>query len=597
MSDEDPLEKARRADWWYGNFRRHGYEPQRAADATKREMKTDFPAGHLFDDNVFASESKNETPKTPTTPPTSAEKERKANEKDADGWWESAERTLPGTSAEHRVKIVKTIMGNTYPKGYLEARYLEGGSESAQPSTTKESKPVATKAKDIEVLASPDTLQIILPTGMTHASAREWLQRDEERLQKVVAISRKFNSFVLDGAYAFARAISEIFGFSEQVPTPGFFGSSPPQMVSMDVGLAKPVLVPWGRIAIPGIDGFLQTHMKEDQNGFPQFVVTGEIRVKDKAKVEKLLDRTESMIKESSIYRGRAIRVRFRDDDGQIYEEFRFDMAPTFMNPGVVKTDLIFDDTTKREIQDYVFTPIEQMEVAHSVGVPIKRGILLEGTYGVGKTMVGAALATIAEQKKVTYVEVNDARDLHRAMDFAKRYAPAIVWAEDIEKAVGVDRDSGVDQILNTVDGVDSKNHKLMIVVTTNHIEKINSAMKRPGRFDAIIHISEPDEKAALQLVKLYGRGRVNLEDLDMPSVGKALSGKIPALIRECVERAKLSAITRTQSAEFMLTADDLLLSATSLDKHLEAMKFRPEERAIHIGMNIDGEMLTGSLS
>lgn len=417
-------------------------------------------------------------------------------------------------------------------------------------------------------------------------------------MEKVVGVNRRYNAFVLDGAYAFARAISQVFGFASQIPTPGMFGDRPPGMIAFDTGEQYPIEVPWGRVQIPGIHGFLESGLVYDQSGFPNFQVTGQIKMKSKEKVDLLLNKTADLIRDSSVYRGRAVRVRYRDDNGEVYEQFDPTYGPSFMHPTLRETDIIFDEQTMREVEDYVFTPIRYAGAAKKIGVPVKRGVLLYGDFGVGKTMIGAVLATLCEEHHVTFIDLHDARDIHRAIQFATKYPPALVWAEDIDKAVGLDRTASVDQILNVIDGVDSKGNQLMVVVTSNHIEKINEAMKRPGRFDAIIQIPPPDADAALRLVTHYGRGLVDEGDDGLAAVGEALKGRIPALTREAVERAKLSALRRNGGdPRIVLTADDLLVAATSLNKHMEAMAQRSEARPIRARFEIEGQMHEGALA
>jgi transitional endoplasmic reticulum ATPase len=128
-------------------------------------------------------------------------------------------------------------------------------------------------------------------------------------------------------------------------------------------------------------------------------------------------------------------------------------------------------------------------------------------------------------------------------MKFAKNYGPCVIFAEDIDRHVsGEERTVEIDQILNCLDGVDTKGAELLVVFTTNNVEAINSAMMRPGRLDAVIHVTPPDAVAAGVLVENYSRGML-ANDIDMTVVGEAMKGLIPAVIREAVERAKLFSV------------------------------------------------------
>jgi AAA family ATPase len=94
-----------------------------------------------------------------------------------------------------------------------------------------------------------------------------------------------------------------------------------------------------------------------------------------------------------------------------------------------------------------------------------------------------------------------------------------------------------------------------MVVMTSNKAYEINQAMIRPGRIDAILHIGPPDAGAVQRLLRAYGRKLIR-PDEDLTEAGDILSGRIPAVIREVVERSKLYAISRAPGAEFFDRCD-----------------------------------------
>src|SRR6185312_11215945 len=94
----------------------------------------------------------------------------------------------------------------------------------------------------------------------------------------------------------------------------------------------------------------------------------------------------------------------------------------------------------------------------------------------------------------------------------------------------------------------ESKSCEIMVILTTNRVNKIAKALLRPGRMDSIISLKMPDADAAARLVALYGRDLFS-QDLDFKQVGKRLAGMRPASIRECVERSKLIATLRLKEA------------------------------------------------
>ena len=133
--------------------------------------------------------------------------------------------------------------------------------------------------KNVEVIHSEDTKQIILPARMRAKDAMEWLARREEEDHRKVQIREQVDAYPLDGALALSRALAKKYGWTNLVPTPGMWGDTPPNMVGVRTG-PRPedvVQVPWGRLEIPGIAGHIQTSMTM-RNGRPVFTIGGVVK-------------------------------------------------------------------------------------------------------------------------------------------------------------------------------------------------------------------------------------------------------------------------------------------------------------------------------
>ena len=438
------------------------------------------------------------------------------------------------------------------------------------------------KPKDVEIVR--EGTQIILPPGMTFDEGITWLTRKKEADEKEIAIMEVVDAFPLEGAYAFKRALDRRYGFTALVNTPGFFGSNPPVMIGVEVGPGKTEQVPWGRLSVPGIAGYFETSLTQKDGQF-KFVIQGKTKQKHKEAVAQLAELTRSIARDESIYKGRAIRVSFPDPEEVAEGNVNpLDYQPKFLNlDHVVEEDLIFPERVQQLVNTAIFVPIEKRERCQREGVPFKRGVLLEGPWGVGKTLTADVTAKKATRNGITFIYLDDVRNLEQALRFANLYSPAVVFAEDIDQ-VGKDsrhdNESPLNDILNTLDGVDMKHTEIMAVLTTNYINEIEQGLLRPGRIDAVIPVRPPDAAAAVRLVELYSRGRL-AAGTDLTAVGKKLDGKIPAVIREVVERAKLEAIGR-MAADFegplVLTAMDLERAADSMLTHLELLAPRAKD-------------------
>ena len=414
--------------------------------------------------------------------------------------------------------------------------------------------------------------KLILPKMMSISDAIDLLYRRAEYLETAVNISEKFDVFPLDGAYGLSRVIIERFGWQEGKAIHTMFGEQKPKIMSVPSGPHSKVDVPWGRFELPTVSGMLQTGIAEGPAGRAIFELSAEVKRKDEATVRGLFTALREYLQEHSLYRGKAIKIRFRDDN---HEPLPMP-EPEFMDLADVHvSNLILNDDLAASVKANLFTPIERVEDCLQNGIKVKRGVLLGGSYGTGKTLAAMCAARIAEDNGITYIYTPRASELGDAIAFARQYqSPAcVVFCEDIDRSVTGSRTVEIDDILNILDGIDTKHENIITVLTTNHLENVNQAMLRPGRLDAIINIEKPDARTAERLVVYYGGQSIDpLEDLT--DVGIALAGQIPAVIEEAVKRAKLFqlALLAEGAAVESISAEALRQSAATMTKQIELL-------------------------
>lgn len=421
--------------------------------------------------------------------------------------------------------------------------------------------------------------KMILPEGMSLSEAINTLHRRKEYLEEEVDISATFKAFPWDGAHALNQCLIERFGWVKGAKTPGFFGSSPPQMRTIETGPGQTTEVPWGRIELPGVQGFLQTGVA-NKGGHWVFQLNARVLRKDEATVRRIFADVEEYLKTGSIYAGKALKVRFRDNDGDLLGL----PEPAFMDLSRVdRNGLIYSDDVQEAIETNLFTPIERVEDCTKNGIDIKRGVLLGGPYGTGKTLAATVAAKIAVENGVTFLYVARADELADAIEFAKQYqtTACVVFCEDIDRTVSGERSVEMDDILNILDGIDTKHSRIITVLTTNHLENINKAMLRPGRLDAVINVLPPDAKAVEKLIRLYGQGTI-AETEDLAEAGVILEGTIPAVIAEVVKRAKLAQLRlQPKGTEVTaITAEAVVIAAQSMRHQIELLSDKPKEPA-----------------
>ena len=418
--------------------------------------------------------------------------------------------------------------------------------------------------------------KIMIPKDMSVGDCIKLLHEHEEYLNQEMEVSRAFDVFPWDGALALQRVFKERYGWVPGRVIPGdfFTPDQKPQTMSVEVGYKQTEQVPWGRFKLPGVEGTLTTNLHR-KNGRVVFAITGEILRKDEHLVNEVLDDVQRELNKGSIYLGQAISIRFRDDEG---DELRIPEVK-FMEAGIGPDQLILSRDVEAIVETNLLTPIRRARDCERNGIEVKRGILLGGDYGTGKTLAAAVAAHEAVAHGVTYVYVPRAVELAEAIKFGRQYAdPAcVVFCEDIDRVTQGERDVEMDELLNIIDGIDGKDTNIIVVLTTNFLDQINQAMLRPGRLDAVIEVTPPDAEAVERLLRHYGGDSI-APDADLAAIGKTLEGNIPAIIAEVVKRAKLSELKRIPPGAQIETLSELSLmeASSTMKKQLALLEERP---------------------
>lgn len=403
------------------------------------------------------------------------------------------------------------------------------------------------------------------PENMSYAAARETLSRIEEQENQKFDVKELVKGAPWDALTAVYKAMQEIYGVVMSKSIQTFFGEIKPELMTIQTGPAEHdnVQVPYGQMQLPGVSMPINIGLHPDG-----CYIYGTVRRADRQRLIDIRNKAQEILRSHSLYRAKAIKFSV-DDDG----DMQLAVQPEFIDlRTVTEADMIHTDDTAALIRTNIFSPLKNTAACRQHRIPLKRGILLEGRYGTGKSLTARVTAKVATENGWTFIMLDRSQGLKAAIDFAKQYQPCVIFAEDIDRAA--DRsDEGVNDLVNTLDGVISKNSEIMVVLTTNFIEKIDMALLRPGRFDAVISIQPPDAKTAVKLIHQYGRELI--AEGDLTAVGEVIAGEIPATIREVVERAKLSMLMegRTQ-----ISGEDLLTSAVGMRRHLDLLRPKDAE-------------------
>lgn len=415
--------------------------------------------------------------------------------------------------------------------------------------------------------------------GVTDAiKTLEYVRTYEEQ---TVIVEESFPEvFWADAANAFAEAAKERYGImlQETEPPRSFFDSPhPPETKSIPTDVGQFVKVPFGRTKLPGIDGHVDVTLQVKE-GRAILTLRAEVKRLWEDEVHQLAMATRAYVKANSIYKGKSFRMKFEPDLDYRGNPDWLSVTPRFIDVKHASPEqLIFPKVVADAVATNLFTPLESYGRLAEVGVPFKRGVLLAGHFGTGKTLSAMVAAKLANQHGITFVLVDNPEEFSQAVAFARQYEPAVVFCEDIDRVMAGERTVEIDKILNTVDGIDSKSTNIMVVLTTNQVDRINQAMIRPGRLDVVIEYQPPDAEAVGRLIRHYA-GKTLDPKANLVEVSQKLDRQIPAVIREVVERSKLAALRRTKPGDTILLSDAALVeSADTMGMQMRLLNRKPK--------------------
>lgn len=405
---------------------------------------------------------------------------------------------------------------------------------------------------------------IMIPDIVRPEKAVEAVKTWAKAEQQIVSVAEFIDGIPVDAAHALMEAVKHEFGVVRLDQS--FWGPPPPFFSVPTDAEGNTTQVYVGSFSLPGFED-AQFHTRPDDENL-RLLVGGSCRQKDLPLLRQILATAREMLKTQSLYKGKALTIDFGDPDRD--DQGNQDMViPKFWDVSEDKP-LILSRETEAMIDATIWTPIRKREAVKAMGTPIKRGVLLYGTFGTGKTLTAYRTAREAVKNGFTFLYVKNVGHLEKAITFASaHYLPAVIFMEDTEKAF--ENPDRINEIQNTMDGIDGKSRDLIVVLTTNHVDQLPPAIMRPGRLDTIIHLPPADPETASRLAVFYA-GEKLAKDSDMEAIGKAVAGNIPAAIREVVERAKLFAISRAEGKDFTINHEDIMLSARSMEEHMRLL-------------------------
>lgn len=228
-------------------------------------------------------------------------------------------------------------------------------------------------------------------------------------------------------------------------------------------------------------------------------------------------------------------------------------------SPNVKWEDIGGLSDVKQELIESVEWPLTYSKLFAHMDAKPPKGVLLYGPPGTGKTMLAKAVAT---ESQANFISIKGPEFLSKwvgesekavreTFRKARQAAPSVVFLDEIDSIApargGSTSDSHVterviSQILTELDGLESLN-SVIVIAATNRPDIIDPALLRPGRFDRLIEIGLPDEKARLEILKIHTAKKPLADDVDLEELAKKTDKYSGADLSAIVNEAVMLAI------------------------------------------------------
>jgi cell division protease FtsH len=226
--------------------------------------------------------------------------------------------------------------------------------------------------------------------------------------------------------------------------------------------------------------------------------------------------------------------------------------------PAVEPSGLILPPQLLQRIERHAVGFTRHAEKLRAAGRHAKRGILLHGRPGTGKTLTAMFLAGRMPGRTVLILTGAAVNAIETVCALARLLEPATVILEDVD-LIGTQRENqsvGANallfELLNQMDGL-GEDADILFVLTTNRPDVLEPALaSRPGRIDLAVEVPLPDADGRRRMFDLYARG-LRLEVSDMDRLVARTAGVSGAFIRELLRKAAVLAAEEDGDGELVV--------------------------------------------
>lgn len=252
--------------------------------------------------------------------------------------------------------------------------------------------------------------------------------------------------------------------------------------------------------------------------------------------------------------------------------------------PAVARDDVVLPDGVLERIERQTITFSQHVQELLAAGRSLKRGLLLFGLPGTGKTLTVMYLAGRMPDRTVLLTTGRSLSLIETVAKMARQLAPSMIVLEDVDLVAeertmpGFGARPILFELLNEMDGL-RDDQDVIFVLTTNRPDILEPALAaRPGRVDLAVELPLPDPNGRRRLFELYSRG-LHVDGIDIGGLVTRTEGASPAYIKELLRKATLRALEDGSGAELRQEHVDGALDELAQGGRLaeRMLGFRPE--------------------
>jgi len=200
-------------------------------------------------------------------------------------------------------------------------------------------------------------------------------------------------------------------------------------------------------------------------------------------------------------------------------------------------------DKQIKEIKEVIELPVKHPELFEALGIAQPKGVLLYGPPGTGKTLLARA---VAHHTDCTFIRVSGSelvqkfigegsRMVRELFVMAREHSPSIIFMDEIDSIGSTRMESGSGggdsevqrtmlELLNQLDGFEP-HQNIKVIMATNRIDILDSALLRPGRIDRKIEFPAPNEDARVDILKIHSRKMNLTRGINLRKIAEKMSG------------------------------------------------------------------------